>query len=307
MPDVPPEHPSVTSQRRRRTPEPLNEYPAMIQTPVFFISHGAPTFALEPGKLGANLNALGKELSGVRAVLVVSPHWQTQGLRVMANKSPATLHDFGGFPRELYDLQYPAPGHPSFAAEAGQLLVEAGFKVSLDDKRGLDHGAWVPLRHLLPAADVPVFQVSMPYALDAAGAVRLGRALSPLRERGVLIVGSGTMTHNLYEVGQSDTRAADYVREFASWVRQAVFSRDVAKLADYRQSAPHAERAHPTEEHFLPLLVAMGAIGASGGAPAAQAIEGETTYGVLSMESYVWGMGDRSAARETLPQNAYPA
>ena len=142
----------------------------MIQTPVFFISHGAPTFALEPGKLGANLNALGKELSGVRAVLVVSPHWQTQGLRVMANKSPATLHDFGGFPRELYDLQYPAPGHPSFAAEAGQLLVEAGFKVSLDDKRGLDHGAWVPLRHLLPAADVPVFQVSMPHALDAAGA-----------------------------------------------------------------------------------------------------------------------------------------
>lgn len=276
----------------------------MNKAPVFFISHGAPTFALEPGKLGAHLNALGKELSWVRAVLVVSPHWQTQGLRVMANKSPATLHDFGGFPRELYDLQYPAPGHLQFAVEASQLLVGAGFKVSLDDKRGLDHGAWVPLMHLLPAADVPVFQVSMPHTLDAAGAVRLGRALSPLRERGVLIVGSGTMTHNLYEVRQSGTGEADYAREFASWVRQAVFSHDVDKLVDYRHSAPHAERAHPTEEHFLPLLVAMGA---SGGEPAAQVIEGEIAYGVLSMESYVWGMTVRSADREMLPENPNPA
>ncbi len=265
----------------------------MNKAPVFFISHGAPTFALEPGELGAQLTALGRELSGVKAILVVSPHWQTRVLKVMANKSSATLHDFGGFPRELYDLQYPAPGHPSFAAEASRLLVGAGFEASLDDERGLDHGAWVPLRHLLPAAEVPVFQVSMPHALDAAGAVRLGRALSPLRERGVLIVGSGSMTHNLYEVGRSGNGAADYVREFASWVRQAVFSRDVAGLVDYRQSAPHAARAHPTEEHFLPLLVAMGA---SGGEPAAQAIEGEITYGVLSMESYAWGMTAGSAA-----------
>lgn len=265
----------------------------MNKAPVFFISHGAPTFALEPGRLGAQLNALGKELSGVKAVLLVSPHWQTRGLKVMANVSPATLHDFGGFPRELYGLQYPAPGHPPFAAEASRLLLGAGFEASLDDERGLDHGAWVPLRHLLPAADVPVFQVSMPHALDAAGAVRLGRALSPLRERGVLVVGSGSMTHNLYEVRQPGNGEAGYAREFASWVRQAVFSRDVDKLVAYRQFAPHAARAHPTEEHFLPLLVAMGA---SGGEPAAQAIGGEITYGVLSMESYVWGMTAGSAA-----------
>ena len=122
---------------------------------------------------------------------MVSSHWETNGLRVMANKSPATIHDFGGFPRALYDLQYPAHGHLQFAVEASQLLVGAGFKVSLDDERGVDHGAWVPLMHLLPAADVPVFQVSMPHTLDAAGAVRLGQALAPLRERGVLIVGSG--------------------------------------------------------------------------------------------------------------------
>ena len=257
----------------------------MTPAPVFFISHGAPTFALEPGQLGARLNALGKSLSGVQAVLVVSPHWQTDGVRVMANKSPATLHDFDGFPRELYDLQYPARGHLQFAVEASRLLADAGFEVSLDDERGLDHGAWVPLMHLLPAADMPVFQVSMPHALDAAGALRLGRALAPLRQRGVLIVGSGSMTHNLYEIQPSATGEATYAREFTTWVRAAVLAGDVEKLVDYRRLAPHAARAHPTEEHFLPLLVA---IGADNGKSAAQVIEGEITYGVLSMESYAW-------------------
>jgi 4,5-DOPA dioxygenase extradiol len=259
----------------------------MSQAPVLFISHGAPTFALEPGKLGARLTALGKELSGVKAVLVVSPHWQTDGVRVMANKSPATLHDFGGFPRPLYDLQYPAPGHLQFAVEASRLLADAGFEVSLDDVRGLDHGAWVPLMHLLPAADVPVFQVSMPHTLDAAGALSLGRALAPLRQRGVAIVGSGSMTHNLYEVRASGTGEAAYAQEFASWVRQAVLAGAVDTLVDYRRLAPHAERAHPTEEHFLPLLVAVGA---SDKESTVQVIEGGVTYGILSMESYGWGM-----------------
>lgn len=265
----------------------------MSQAPAFFISHGAPTFALEPGKLGARLAALGKELSGEQAVLVVSPHWQTDGVKVMANQSPATLHDFGGFPRALYDLQYPAPGHLQFAVEANQLLAGAGFEASLDDERGLDHGAWVPLLHLLPAAAVPVFQVSMPHTLDAAGALRLGRALAPLRQRGVLIVGSGSMTHNLYEVRQSGAGEAAYVREFTAWVREAVLAGNVERLVDYRRLAPHAERAHPSEEHFLPLLVA---IGANGGESAVQAIENEITYGVLSMESYVWGMSNSSEA-----------
>ena len=270
----------------------MSVYPAMSPAPVLFISHGAPTFALEPGPLGARLNALGKELSGVKAVLVVSPHWATDGVRVMANPSPATLHDFGGFPPALDDLQYPAPGHRQFAVEASQLLVEAGFKVSLDDGRGLDHGAWVPLLHLLPAAGIPVFQVSMPHTLDAAGALRLGRALAPLRQRGVLIVGSGSMTHNLYEFSASGTGEAAYAREFTAWVRQAVLADAKDELVDYRRLAPHAERAHPTEEHFLPLLVA---IGAGDGESTVQVIEGGITYGVLSMESYVWGLADRRA------------
>ena len=252
----------------------------MTRAPVFFISHGAPTFALEPGKLGARLNGLGKGLSGVEAILVVSPHWQTGGVKVMADKSPATLHDFGGFPRPLYDLQYPARGHAQFAVEATRLLADAGFEASLEAGRGLDHGAWVPLLHLLPAADIPVFQVSMPHDLDATGALRLGRALAPLRQRGVLIVGSGSMTHN----GE-----ASYVREFAAWVRQAVLADAADTLADYRRLAPHAARAHPTEEHFLPLLIAVGA---NAGESAARTIADEITYGVLSMESYAWGLAD---------------
>lgn len=276
----------------------------MTRSPVFFISHGAPTLALEPGKLGARLNALGKDLSGVKAVLVVSPHWTTDGLKVMATEAPATLHDFSGFPRSLHDLQYPAPGHPQCAIEAGRLLAEAGFEVSLDDQRGLDHGTWVPLLHLLPAAKVPVFQVSMPYQLDTAGAVNLGRALAPLRERGVVIVGSGSMTHNLGELRQPGMGEAAYAGEFASWVRRAVLADAVDELVDYRRLAPHAERAHPTDEHFLPLLIAMGACR---GESAVQVIEGDITYGVLAMESYVWGMADGSAVGGTARQHSSAA
>jgi len=253
--------------------------------PALFVSHGAPTFALKPGELGSRLAALGRTLAGIRAVLVVSPHWMTHGVRVMAAPRPATVHDFGGFPEPLYRLDYAAPGTPELAREALQLLLAAGFEAALDERRGRDHGAWVPLLHLLPKARVPVFQVSLPAGLDTAGALRLGQALAPLRARGVLVLGSGSLTHNLYEVG---ARAADapYALAFARWVREAVLARDAARLLDYRRLAPFAERAHPTEEHFLPLLVALGATAAS---EAARVIEGGITYGVLSMESYAWG------------------
>ena len=262
------------------------------RAPVFFISHGAPTFALEPGQLGANLRAMGPQLTGVKAVLVVSPHWQTRELQVLTTPSPETVHDFGGFPAALYALQYPAPGQPELALEALQLLTQAGWPVTAEAHRGLDHGAWVPLFHLLPQANIPVFQVSMPHQLDTAGALALGRALAPLRDRGVLIVGSGSLTHNLYELQRPAAPAVDYAVEFAHWIRQAVRRVDVAALVDYRRLAPHAERAHPTQEHFLPLLVALGA---SHEDEAAQVIAGDITYGVLSMESYVWGLDNAAS------------
>ena len=256
-------------------------------TPVLFISHGAPTFAIEPGLLGPQLRSLGAQLTGIKAVLVVSPHWQTQVLTVMATPHPETLYDFGGFPASLYELTYPAPGSSAMAVQAAQLLTTAGFVTELDDRRGFDHGAWVPLYHLLPQAQVPVFQVSMPISLSTEQAVTLGRALAPLRAQGVLILGSGSLTHNLREFRGPSAEAADYVQQFETWVDTAVLANDMQALMTYRSQAPHAQRAHPTEEHFLPLLVAMGA---QLPGDAVQLIDGGIEHGILSMDSFVWGL-----------------
>ncbi len=257
------------------------------KAPVLFISHGAPTFALEPGVLGAQLQALGAQLEGIKAVLVVSPHWQTRDVQVMTTVKPETIHDFGGFPTELYKLSYPAIGAPEVAQEAARLLTQAGLTVGFDERRGLDHGAWVPLFHLLPKVNLPVFQVSMPATLETAQALKLGQALAALREQGVLIVASGSMTHNLYEVRQPGSQPQAYAQEFTAWVRAAVLAKATQSVVAYRSEAPHAERAHPTDEHFLPLLIAMGA---AGDTEPVRLLEGGITYGVISMESYVWGL-----------------
>ena len=254
--------------------------------PVLFVSHGAPTFAIEPGKLGPQLQALGQQLDGVRAVLVVSPHWQTRGVSVGSSSAPDTIHDFGGFPARLYDLIYPAPGAPEVALQAAALLSEAGFATEVDGRRGLDHGAWVPLHHLLPQAQLPVFQVSMPYDLTTGQAVHLGRALAPLRAQGVLILASGSMTHNLREFRQGVSQPSSYVQEFSNWVITAVRANAVQAVVQYRTEAPHAQRAHPTEEHFLPLLVAMGAQREGDGV---RRLDGGIEHGMLSMDSFVWG------------------
>lgn len=255
--------------------------------PVLFVSHGAPTFALEPGLVGPQLTALGQQLWGVKAVLVISPHWTTgTDVRVMTTPMPETIHDFGGFPQALYELQYPAPGAPELAVQAIALLRGAGFEAAADETRGFDHGAWVPLRHLFPTAEVPVFQVSMPRSLDTRSAVSLGQALSPLRDSGVLIIGSGCLTHNLHEFRQRATGYAPYAVAFSQWVREAIQAGDIGRLIDYRRQAPHAEWAHPTEDHFLPLLVALGA---AGDRAATAVIDGGITYGVISMDAYVLG------------------
>ena len=169
----------------------------MNRMPSLFISHGAPTFAIEPAQAGPLLNQLGRELPTPKAVVVLSPHWITPGVRVAATAAPETIHDFGGFPAELYSIQYPAPGSPAVADRVLELLNAAGWNASADEQRGLDHGAWVPVRHLYPDASVPVLQISMPRNLDAASDVRLGRKLAPLAQEGVLLLGSGTITHNL--------------------------------------------------------------------------------------------------------------
>jgi 4,5-DOPA dioxygenase extradiol len=169
----------------------------MARLPSLFISHGAPTFALEPGQAGPQLTALGRALPRPEAVLVVSPHWMTPSPRVGLVARPQTIHDFGGFDPALYRIDYPAPGHPSLARKALEALATAGLPALADERRGLDHGAWVPLLHLYPRADVPVFQVSLPSRLAAESDWAFGQALAPLAGDGVLIVGSGSLTHNL--------------------------------------------------------------------------------------------------------------
>lgn len=258
----------------------------MTRLPTVFVSHGAPTFALEPGLAGPQLSALGRALPRPKAVLIVSPHWMTHGARVGLSPQPATIHDFGGFPQPLYEIGYPASGHPELAGRTLAVLQQSGWNAQGDERRGLDHGAWVPLLYLYPDADVPVFQVSLPDRLDAPGAWALGQALAPLTDESVLIVGSGSLTHNLHEFRTGHGHEEAYATEFTAWVREAVQQGDGARLQRTLELAPHAQRAHPTTEHFLPLLVAAGA---AGGSVPGRVIDGGITHGVLSMDAFVFG------------------
>jgi 4,5-DOPA dioxygenase extradiol len=261
----------------------------MSRLPSLFISHGAPSFALEPGLAGPRLTALGRALPRPEAVLVVSPHWMTPSPRVATALQPDTIHDFGGFDPALYQISYPVRGHAALAQRAIEHLSAAGWPAQADARRGLDHGAWVPLLHLFPQADVPVFQVSLPSHLDAEKAWAFGQALAPLAGEGVLIVGSGSLTHNLYEFRAGHGPDEAYVAAFAAWVREAVEQGDGARLRRTLIDAPDARRAHPTAEHFWPLLVAAGA--ADDRLPAT-VIEGGIVHGMLAMDSYAFGLAD---------------
>ncbi|MDF2463306.1 MAG: hypothetical protein K0Q43_1541 [Ramlibacter sp.] len=213
----------------------------MNRMPSLFVSHGAPTFAIEPALAGPLLRQLGRELPRPKAVLVFSPHWMTPGVRVSSTATPETVHDFGGFPAELYRIQYPAPGSPEVAARALELLNAAGWS----------------------------------------------RALAPLADEGVLLLGSGSITHNLYEFRQEIGAAGSaYASEFVEWARAALRRHDEAGLVNYLTAAPHAQRAHPTPDHYLPLPFAFGA--AATDAPV-RVLDGGMTYGVLAMDAYLFG------------------
>ena len=276
----------------------------MTRMPTVFVSHGAPTFALEPGRAGPLLADLGRRLGKPRAILVLSPHWMTRELTLGLAPRPKTIHDFGGFAEELYELDYPAPGAPDVAHEAAELLKAAGESVSLDPQRGLDHGAWVPLRYMYAQADVPVVPLSMPAKLDTRRAWQLGQALAPLADDGILILGSGGLTHNLLEFQtQQDSGDSAYAQEFVHWARAVLRGNNRSALLDYKSLAPHALRAHPTPEHYLPLPFAAAA---AGGREALEILDGGILYGMLSMEAYVFGMPAtaQEANPEATPANA---
>ncbi len=257
--------------------------------PTLFVSHGSPSFALDPGVAGPRLTALGASLPRPQAVLVVSPHWMTAAPMVGTAARPETIHDFGGFAPALYQLSYPAPGHPALAQLTLEALRAAGWPAHADGHRGLDHGAWVPLMHLFPQADVPVFQVSLPARLDADGAWALGRALAPLAEQGVLVIGSGSLTHNLHEFRSDHGGDEAYVHAFAAWVGEAVVRGDGERLRRTLRDAPQAQRAHPTTEHFWPLLVAAGASDTGAGPARGVVMDGGVAHGMLSMDAYAFG------------------
>ncbi|WP_291474833.1 class III extradiol ring-cleavage dioxygenase [Acidovorax sp.] len=259
--------------------------PALV--PALFVSHGAPLFALEAGETGPALTRWGQALRAqfpqLRGVVVMSPHWMARTPQVMTGAQPATWHDFGGFPPALYQLQYPAPGAPALAQEVLALLQAAGVPAQGDAQRPFDHGAWVPLMHLFPQADLPVVQVALPVGAGPAEVYAMGAALRGLRSQGVLVLGSGSMTHNLGEFFGGAREPAPYVLEFSRWIESALERGDLKALLNYRSLAPNAERAHPTDDHFLPLFFALGAAGDD---LHANYLSREVMYSMLAMDAF---------------------
>jgi 4,5-DOPA dioxygenase extradiol len=255
--------------------------------PALYVSHGAPLFAVDAGETGPALTRWGQGLRAqfpaLRGVVIMSPHWMARTPQVMTGPQPATWHDFGGFPPALYQLQYPAPGAPALAQEVLALLQAAGVAAQGDAGRPFDHGAWVPLMHLFPEADLPVVQVALPVRAGPAEVYAMGAALRDLRSQGVLVMGSGSMTHNLAEFFGGEREPAPYVLEFSRWIESALERGDLKALLNYRSQAPHAERAHPTDDHFLPLFFALGAAGDD---LHANYLSREVMYSMLAMDAF---------------------
>jgi len=254
--------------------------------PTLFVPHGAPTFALRPGVAGAVMRQTADALPRPRAIVIVSPHWDTDIPTVGSAEKLATLHDFYGFPPDLYQLSYPATGCPEAAHEVSAAIAHAGLPVSDVPSEGLDHGAWIPLRLMFPEADVPVIPVSVQSHRGVQGAYELGRALAPLTAQGFLVIGSGNVTHNLgdYRIArQSGGQTPAYVRDFPDWLAEKIMKGDTAALLDYRQQAPDAVRAHPSDEHLQPLYVALGAAGDD---PHVERLHTGVSDDVLAMDAY---------------------
>ncbi|MCA9612787.1 MAG: class III extradiol ring-cleavage dioxygenase [Polyangiales bacterium] len=254
---------------------------ATPRMPVGFVAHGAPTLAMDAEK-GAPLVRWSQSIPEARAILVVSAHWTDAPVRIGQTRGGVIMHDFGGFPAELYRMRYDAPGAPELATRVESLLGD--FQVVRDERQPLDHGVWVPLVHLRPAADVPVLQVSMPRDLSPGRLVALGRALAPLRDEGVWILGSGNVVHNLRRIAPDGSAVPSWAEEMDAYVGEALARGDVDALASARERAPAYALAHPTDEHYRPLLVAAGA---ADGQRATIPFDG-WEYGSISRRSVDW-------------------
>jgi len=268
----------------------------MAPLPTLFVSHGAPNLVLHATEAHKFLAEFGKKLPRPKAILVISAHFMTAEPALSADAAPTTIYDFGGFEPELYSLRYEASGEPDLAAECVGILANHNIPARAVANRGFDHGTWVPLMLMYPDADIPVVQLSVQPKAGPAHHLALGKAIAELSEKGILVIGSGALTHNLHEVFSGrhapDGPAPDWVKEFGEWMRDAVERGDETALLNYRKVAPYAVENHPTEEHLLPLFAAMGA---SGGRPGRR-LHTSAEYGVLMMDVYAFGMPDAEAA-----------
>jgi 4,5-DOPA dioxygenase extradiol len=258
----------------------------METLPSLFLSHGSPALSLDPGETGIAWQRLAGALPRPKAVLCISAHWMTEEPAVSAPERNETIHDFYGFPEPLYRMTYTPPGAPALASQVASLLAEAGVATATDRARGLDHGAWVPLRIMYPAADIPAIQLSIQPYRDAAWHDRLGAALKPLRREGVLILASGGAVHNLRALARQGGPVAPWAQAFDDWLAAALAEGRRDELLDWLVRAPHARDAQPTPDHFLPLFVALGAAGP--GARGERIHQG-FTLGSLSMAGFSFG------------------
>lgn len=250
-----------------------------------FVSHGAPTLALEPGNTGRVLADIAASFPQPDAILVVSAHWDTRVPMVSLASQPETIHDFAGFPPALYAQQYPAPGAPQLAQQVAALLQSHEIPVQIHPQRGLDHGAWVPLMLMYPEADIPVTQLSIQSRNTPAQQFALGQALQTLHAQNVLILASGAITHNLADffTGDRDAEPLSYVTAFADWIAARIQAQQWQSLLNYRMECPQGRQAHPTEDHLMPLFVAAGS-----GKGTVVRFTPESTYGILAMDAYLW-------------------
>ncbi|PWI33310.1 dioxygenase [Vibrio albus] len=259
----------------------------MNRQPSLFISHGSPMMAVEKSKTSVFLSRLGKQLTKPDAVVVFSAHFDlADNIVITAGKNPETIHDFYGFPEELYSIRYPAPGSPELATDIAERFIQAGLNPVLDEQRGWDHGLWIPLRLMFPEATIPVVQISINSRLGAQRNFDYGQLLAPLRDNNVLIIGSGGISHNLRELfnPQPTPNRKEMVQAFTDWVSQKLGSGDTQALLNYMDDAPYVLFNHPTQEHFLPLIAAMG----SGKNGSAKKIHQDTEYDILAMDAYLF-------------------
>lgn len=228
-----------------------------LKMPVLFLGHGSPMNAIEENEFVKGFRNISSEIETPKAIVVVSAHWETRGTQVTAMENPATIHDFGGFPEELYKIQYPAPGMPQLAKQVKDI---SSAEVTLDEKWGLDHGAWTVIRHMYPEANVPVIQLSLDYTKSPQQHYELARELAALRQKGVLIVGSGNLVHNLQKLHWqklNDNYGYDWAIEANDKMKQLILEGNHQALINYSKLGKAFELSIPTPEHYLPLLYAL--------------------------------------------------